>query len=128
MISSETPLGILNELDRMVDDFIVVSRNISKARPGTVLDLTVYSPEVRRNADFKQKPQRLFDTSNDLDVAVAGVKAAKSIAKKAEVRENYIMSYDDQYLDLAAAAEEQKENDVDHLPYSWRIIKILNQL
>jgi len=87
MISSETPLGILNELDGMVDDFIVVSRNISKALPGAVLDLTVYSPEVRRNADFKQKPQWLFDTSNDLDAAVAGVKTAKSIAKEAEVRE-----------------------------------------
>jgi len=109
MISSDTPLGILNELAGMVDDFIVVSRNISKARPGTVLDLTVFSPEVRRIADLKQKPQWLFDTSNDLDAAVAGVKAAKSIAKEAEVRENNTMSYYDDYPHLAAAAEKTEE-------------------
>jgi len=53
LILSVKTLGILNDLDEMVDDFIVVSKNISKARPGDVLNLTIYTPEARRIADLK---------------------------------------------------------------------------
>lgn len=108
LIKSVEVLGIVDELDNMVDSFISLSKHISKARPGGIVDMTKQPSGFRRVADLKQKPQWLLDSSRDVQAGAAAIVALQTMPKEADVMQNYRMSFFDEFLDLATVAEEAK--------------------